>query len=133
MEINWNPSIRQLRTFGLTSLLALPLATALWSRGSMTAIGYAAAIGAVLAATALLWPRGLRPLLVAINVATWPLVMMVHDMVLLLAFYGVIVPVGLMFRLLGRDALHLKIDRNAATYWETRKQPSGVRSYFRRW
>ena len=29
MKINWNPSVHQLRTFGLTSLAALPLAVAL--------------------------------------------------------------------------------------------------------
>ena len=123
MEINWNPSIRQLRVFGLTSLAALPLATALWSRGSLTAIGYAAAVGGVLAVIALLRPRGLRPLFVAINVATWPLVMIVHDLILLVAFYGVMVPVGLIFRLIGRDALQLTIDRRATSYWQARSGP----------
>jgi hypothetical protein len=133
MEINWNPSLRQLRTFGLTSLAALPLAAALWTRGALPAIGYAAAAGGALAAVGLLWPRGLRPILVALNVITWPLVFAVHDLVLVVAFYGVIVPVGLAFRLFGRDVLQLKIDRRAATYWQAKRQPADVRSYFRRW
>ncbi len=133
MEINWNPTVRQLRTFGLSSLAALPLATALWSRGSLTAIACAAAGGVVLAALALAWPRSLRPILVAINVATWPLVWIINDLVLLLAFYGVIVPLGLVFRLIGRDALQLKIDRNAESYWQPKEPPAGVRGYFRRW
>ena len=46
--INWHPSNRQVRNFGLTSLVALPLAAALWTRGSLPAIGYAAAIGGLL-------------------------------------------------------------------------------------
>jgi hypothetical protein len=133
MEINWNPSRRQLRTFGLMSLLALPLATALWTRGSLPAIGYAATIGGALAVVGLVWPRGLRPILVAINVITWPLVLVVRDLVLVVAFYGVIVPVGLVCRLFGRDALQLKIDRHAASYWQEKQQPANVRSYFRRW
>jgi len=133
MEINWNPTVCQLRTFGLTSLAALPLATALWTRGSLTAIAWATAGGVVLAALALAWPRSLRPILVAINVATWPLVWIINDLVLLLAFYGVMVPLGLIFRLIGRDALQLKIDRNAESYWQPKEPPAGVRGYFRRW
>jgi hypothetical protein len=133
MELNLHPSIRQLRTFGLTSLVAVPLAAALWSRGSMHAIAYAAAAGAVLASIALVWPRGLQPLLVALNVLTWPLVMIVHDAVLLAAFFGVIVPAGMMMRLFGRDALQLKIDQNAASYWQAKSRPAGAWSYFRRW
>ena len=133
MEINWKPSIRQLRTFGFTSLLALPLTAGLWTHGSTTAVILAAIAGAAIALIALLRPLSLRPLVVALNIATWPLVTVVHELVLLAAFYGVIVPVGLLFRLIGRDALQLKIDRRAASYWQPKKQPAGARSYFRRW
>ena len=114
-------------------LLALPLAAALWTRGSLPAIGYAAAIGGLLAAIGIAWPRGLRPLLVAMNVVTSPLALVIHDLVLSLAFFVVVVPVGLVFRLFGRDPLQLKIDRGASTYWQPKKQPRDVRSYFRRW
>jgi len=133
IEINWHPDNRQVRNFGLTSLVALPLAAALWTRGSFWALGNAAAIGGLLAAMAIAWPRGLRPLLVAINVVTAPLALAVHDLVLSLAFFVVVVPVGLVFRLFGRDPLQLKINRTAGTYWQAKKQPRDVRSYFRRW
>ena len=96
-------------------------------------MGYAAAIGGLLAAIGIVWPRGLRPLLVATNVVTAPLAWAVHDLVLSLAFYVVVVPVGLIFRLFGRDPLQLRIDRNTSTYWQSKKQPRDVRSYFRRW
>ena len=131
--INWHPDNRQVRNFGLVSLLALPLAAALWTRGALPAIGYAAAIGGLLAAMGIAWPRGLRPLLVAINVVTAPLALVIHDLVLSLAFFVVVVPVGLVFRVVGRDPLQLKIDRGASTYWQPKKQPRDVRSYFRRW
>ena len=133
LNINWHPDNRQIRNFGLASLAALPLATALWTRGSLPAVGAAAAIGGLLAALGLVWPRGLRPLLVAINVATAPLALVIHDLVLSLAFFVVVVPVGLVFRLLGRDPLQLKIDRSASTYWQLKPQPRDARSYFRRW
>ena len=131
--INWHPDNRQVRTFGLASLPALPLAAALWTRGSPPAIACAAALGGLLTAIAIAWPGGLRPLLVAINVVTAPLALLIHDLVLSLAFFLVVVPVGLLFRLLGRDPLQLKMDRSASTYWQPKQQPRDVRSYFRRW
>ena len=131
--INFHPDNRQVRNFGLASLAALPLAAALWTRGSLPAIAYAAAISGLLAAMGVAWPRGLRPLLVAINIVTAPLALAIHDLVLSLAFFVVIVPVGLVFRLFGRDPLQLKIDRGAGTYWQPKRQPRDVRSYFRRW
>jgi hypothetical protein len=87
----------------------------------------------MLALLSLVWPRGLCPLVVALNVLAWPLTLLLNDAVLLFAFYLVIVPVGLLFRLVGRDVLQLKIDRGAATYWQPKKRPFDVRSYFRRW
>ena len=111
----------------------MPLAVALWTRGSLPATVYAAAIGGLLLAMGVAWPRGLRPLLVAVNVVTAPLAVMIHDLVLSLAFFLVIVPVGLVFGLFGRDPLQLKVDRGTATYWQPKKQPRDVRSYFRRW
>ncbi len=131
--INLHPDNRQVRNFGLVSLLALPLAAALWTRGSLPAIVSAAAIGGLLSALGIAWPRGLRPLLVAINVATAPLALVIHDLVLSLAFFMVFVPVGLVFRLFGRDPLQLRMDRNASTYWQPKKPSRNVRSYFRRW
>jgi hypothetical protein len=133
MEINRNPSLRQVSVLSLTSLGTLPLALAAWSRGSMTALGAAAATGIVIALTGLLRPHCLRPTVAAANVATSLLVAMVHEAALWLAFCLVFVPVGLAFRLIGRDALQLRIDRGAATYWQAKKQPGGARSYFRRW
>ncbi len=133
LQINWHPTDRQVRNFALTSLAALPLATAIWTRGYLPAINYAVLMGGGLALLGTLWPRGLRPLLVAINVVTAPLALIVHDGVLSVAYFGLVVPVGLLFRFLGRDALQLKIDRKASTYWQPKKQPSDARSYFRRW
>ena len=133
IEINWHPNDRQVRNFGLTSLAALPLATALWTRGSLPAVVYAAAVGGLLSAIGIAWPRGLRPLLVAMNLLSVPLALLIHDLVLSLAFFVVVVPAGMVLRLFGRDPLQLKIDRKAASYWQPKKRPRDVRSYFRRW
>ena len=131
--INWHPTDRHVRNFALVSVVTLPLATALWTRGSLPAMNYATLIGGGLGIIGAFWPRALRPLVVAVNVLTAPLALIAHDLVLSLAFFCVVVPVGLLFRLFGRDPLQLKNDRRAATYWQAKKPARDVRSYFRRW
>jgi hypothetical protein len=131
--INWHPNNTQVRNFGLVSLVALPAAAGLWSHGSLTAVACGLAIAGLMTALGIAWPRGLRPLLVAVNVVAEPPALLVHDLVLLLAFFLVVVPMSLVFRLIGRDPLQLKIDRDARSYWQPKKQPGDVRSYYRRW
>jgi hypothetical protein len=131
--INWHPHDRRVRNFGLTSLVAMPVAAGLGTHGSPLAVASALAIGGLLATLGIARPRALRPLLVAMNVAAEPLLLLINDTVLSLAFFLVIAPVGLVFKLFGRDPLQLKIDRAAGSYWQIKKQPRDVRSYFRRW
>ena len=47
----------------------------------------------------------------------------VNPIVTSLIFYLVFVPMGLVFRLLGKDPLRMKIERNAETYWMRRNPP----------
>ena len=42
-------------------------------------------------------------------------------LILGLAFYLVITPISVVFRLLGKDLIGQRIDRNAATYWKPRE------------
>jgi len=47
----------------------------------------------------------------------------VSPVVLGIMFYLVITPMGIFMRLLGKDPLRLKVDRNATTYWIERTPP----------
>ena len=46
-------------------------------------------------------------------------------------FYGVFTPIGLFFRLIGRDPLHRRFQPEADTYWVARRPATDVRRYFR--
>ena len=49
-------------------------------------------------------------------------------------FYALFVPVGLFMKLIGRDPLERKIDKNAETYWKDRPQePVDPESYERQY
>jgi hypothetical protein len=41
-------------------------------------------------------------------------------------YFTVVLPIGLLLRLLGKDLLCLRLDKNARTYWVTREQAMGT-------
>ena len=133
IKILWNPTRGQLRQFGLTALVALPALAWLWSRGSGSIVLAAALAVAAIAALGFVWPQGLRPLFVGLSLLAWPIGVVVHELCLLVIYYVVFVPLGLVFRCMGRDPLQRKFERGAATYWQAKRQPGSAASYFRRW
>ncbi len=78
---------------------------------------------ALFALAGLLWPAALVPF----NRAWSRLGLLIHaivePVVLCLVFYGVVLPIGLIMRAKHRDLLHLRIDRDRASYWIKREPP----------
>ena len=130
IEINWNPTHRQLRQFAAICLIALPLLGWLWG-GSWSTIGWLAVTGCAIAVIGGLAPSLLKPMFVAFTFITLPIGIVVGELTLLLIFFGIFMPLGLFFRMIKRDALQLKFDRNCASYWQPKKQPSDLASYYR--
>ncbi len=133
LPILFHPSDRQLRQFGLTALFALPLAAGLCSHGNLKVVLDAAAAGALIAVSGLVYPRGLKPLCIALSLLAWPIGIVVNELLMAVMFFAVFVPLGLIFRCLGRDALQRKLDRDADSYWQPKPPPKDAASYFRRW
>jgi hypothetical protein len=132
VHINWNPTDRQLRQFGLISLFALPLLGLLW-RANPTLLGLLTLAGAVLWALSMLRPRVVKPVFLALSIAAIPIGMVVGELAMLVIYFGVFLPIGLLFRLLGRDSLQLGDQRRTAVagYWQPKAQPRGPASYYR--
>ncbi len=55
----------------------------------------------------------------------------VSPVVLGIMFFGVITPMGLLMRLLGKDLLRLRADPDAKSYWVDRKPPGPARDSFK--
>jgi hypothetical protein len=47
----------------------------------------------------------------------------VNPIVMAIIFFGVVTPAGLIMRALGRDPLHLELDRQTSSYWIARQPP----------
>jgi saxitoxin biosynthesis operon SxtJ-like protein len=82
------------------------------------------ALAAVFLAIALLMPAVLSPL----NRLWLQLGLLLHRLVnpvvMAMMYFGAIVPMGLLLRILGKDLLRLRLDPQATTYWIAR-QPAG--------
>ena len=73
----------------------------------------------------------LKPAFVGLSLAAWPVGWVVSSLALGLLYYAVFTPVALVFRLIGRDALSRRFDRQAATYWEPYNPDLGTERYLR--
>jgi hypothetical protein len=140
VEINWRPGDRQLRQFGLIALVALPIlgwwfsgrpGLSSWTSGQQLAVGILAGIGLLLGGIAMLRPQLLRPVFLTAMIVALPIGLVVSELVLLAIYFLLFAPISLLFRLIGRDALERKIDRQATTYWSPKAQPTSVESYYR--
>lgn len=138
IEFNRNPTDRQLRQFGVAGLVFLPfigwLATGKprsLASANLSLMGGLALIGVLIAIIGFIRPKVLRPVFVGASLITLPIGLIVGEAVLLVVFYGLFAPLGLFFRLIGRDALQRKIERGATTYWQPKQQPDSLARYYR--
>ena len=121
---------RALRNFGLLVggvLVAFGLFF-LWRKSEWGA--YLAYAGGALFLLGALWPRILRPLYFAWMAMALVLGTVMTAVLLTVFFLLVITPVGLFFRLIGRDVLQRKFDRQAASYWIPKEYPIADRSRY---
>lgn len=130
VETNWNPTSRQLRQFGGLCCIALPLLGWLWS-GSSTVTTTLALIGGLVAAAAWVYPKAVAPLFVGLMLVTTPIGMVIGELAMFLIYITVFLPIGIFFRVTSRDRLKLKLDRQVTSYWQPKRQPNSVASYYR--
>lgn len=124
------PTDRQLRQFGIAILVLLPLLTVLRTQHMQT-VGMSVVIGLTLAIAGWLRPALLRPLYVVTTLLTFPLGLIVSELVMILIFFGMLTPLGLLFRLMGRDVMDRRPDRTASSYWRVRRVAGSADSYYR--
>lgn len=133
-EIHTDPSPRELRWFGLALLafftilggiLRYHLGPNPWSRGLWIA-------GLVVTVLYYGIPPLRRPTFVAWSYLTYPLGWLLTQLVLLVVYYGVLTPIGLLRRLAGADPMQRKLEPDRDSYWERRREPrADPERYFR--
>ncbi|MDX1925442.1 MAG: hypothetical protein SFV81_02925 [Pirellulaceae bacterium] len=132
IEINWSPTPKQLRQFGGLCLIVLPLVGWLWG-ASFNGLVLQLGCAAVIAGLAWFRPQWVRPLFVGLILLAAPVGMIVGELAMLLIYFGIFLPISLLFRIARRDGLQLRIDRSAESYWQTKLEPKDIASYYRRY
>ena len=130
VEINWKPTVRQLRQFGGLCAIALPL-LGWWWGCSVNVLTILIGVGVGVALLAWLMPRSIAPLFIGLTLVTIPIGFVVGELAMLLLYGLVILPIGLWFRMRGRDRLQLRIDRQCESYWQPKRAPTSLKSYYR--
>ena len=144
LDLNLHPNRNTLRSFGFVALGAFGLlgGLVLWKRSVVgIPLGNAAppvafvlwGTGLVSALCSLAVPALNRYLYVGLTLLTFPIGFVMSHVLLAIVWYLVITPVGLVMRLLGRDPLERRFEREAPTYWVDHREPQNVEEYFRQY
>ncbi len=132
IQLNTNPTSRQLRQFGCLCVVVLPLIGWLWNTGG-TAVWILLGSGLLIAMAAWFSPWLVRPLFVLLGVVAFPVGVVVSEAAMLLIYFGIFFPIGIIFRLMRRDALKLRMERESTSYWTEKAEMSDPESYYRQY
>jgi hypothetical protein len=135
-HVNWNPVKRDLRLFGLslTGMMTVLTVISYFLKKEFGALSTTTAtLGIILLFSALICPGCLRWVFRIWMAITMPIAYALQMIALVLAYYVVICPVGLLFRIIGRDRLNRTFDSATSSYWSKHKMPDTLRRYFRQY
>ena len=131
--INWQPGAKQLRSFGKVALIASVVLAILLFVIKGLAIKWCAAIvfaGCLIFLCSIVSIKLTRAIYLTLTLLTVPIGTAVSFILLAACYYLLLMPVGLFFRLIGRDGLKRKFDSTQASYWIERHPPDNLERYF---
>jgi len=133
IEINWSPSRKELRNFGMISLIASVIISLLLYVLKGLGIQWMAIIffiGLFIFLSSLISFKLTRGIYLGLILVTMPIGSVVSITLLAIFYFLLLTPLGLLFRLMGRDVLGRKFDSAADSYWLIRRPPDNLDRYF---
>jgi hypothetical protein len=142
IEIDWKPDERTLKQFGFIALFGFSfLAVLAWRKllvfaalpDDMTTpvVGAFGSLAVISTLFSLVAPRANLPIYVGLTVLAYPIGFVLSYVIMGFLFFVMITPLGLFFRLTGKDLLNRRFDPAAETYWSDPRPRRGKESYFR--
>jgi hypothetical protein len=133
IEIDWNPKSKQLQNFGKIALAATFIISFLLYLLKGVAIQWVliiCAFGITIFIISKISLKLTKLIYLGMILLTMPIGWVV-SFILMAAFYFLLLaPLGLFFRLIGRDPLYRRFDPTAKSYWMSRRPPKGLEQYF---
>lgn len=136
IELNLKPSNRELRWFaGLWFPAFWGIVGGLvWYHGQPAGVALGMWIaGAVVGVVGLIWPAIARPIYIGWLCAAYPIGWTVSNLLLLGIYWFVLTPLGLAMRIVRRDPLSRRFERDATTYWVVRRPTDDKERYLRQY
>jgi cellulose synthase/poly-beta-1,6-N-acetylglucosamine synthase-like glycosyltransferase len=133
IEVNWNPTPKDLRSFGKIALIATCILAALLYVIKDLAIQWLFVIitlGLVIFISSLISLKITRLIYITLTAVTLPIGMAVSFIVMAVFYYLIITPLGLLFRIIGRDSMKRGFDSNAQSYWVKHRPNKNLERYF---
>lgn len=141
LEINTNPSKSDLKWFGLIfGAVLMVVGLVLWLKTSVLfGMGSSPTIASkVVWALAVLFPivyyaipPARKPLFVGFMYAAFPIGWVASNVILVVVYYVVMTPIGLVMRLAGKDPMQRELLPESPTYWEERPSEDDALRYFK--
>ena len=142
VEIDWKPDEGTLRQFGFIALVGFSFLAALaWFQLLIFAalpddlrepvsmgLGGLALVSLVFSLVA---PKANLPIYVGLTVIAYPIGFVLSYLIMGFLFFGMITPLGLIFRVIGKDPLNRAFEPEASTYWADPRPRRDKESYFR--
>lgn len=133
VEMNWHPDHRQCRQFGWGGLVILPLIALLIGWMGRVPLGWAIGLGAagvVIFTLSRISDSLVRPVYVGLTLLGLPIGWVMSYVILAVFYFGILTPLAVVFKIIGRDALCRKPDKTVTTYWTPHRSPASMRQYF---
>jgi hypothetical protein len=134
IDINWNPSTRELRQFAgiwFPGLFILVGGLVWHKTGSLSMAATIWSVAFVVSLLGYLIPPFMRLIFVGWMVAAFPIGWTISHVMLAVIFYLVLTPIGLLMRMFGYDAVQRQLDRSAKTYWVPHNPGGDTKRYFK--
>jgi Saxitoxin biosynthesis operon protein SxtJ len=132
-DIRFDPPRATLRQFAGLCLVVFG-GMALWEgwvRGHFGRASVLAILALAIGPLGLARPEWIRWFYIGWMVLAFPIGWTVSQVLLAVLFYGLFTPIGLIFKLIGRDPLHRARRPDLKSYWTAKPTPVDLRRYFK--
>ncbi len=132
-DIQFDPTRKTLRQFAGLWLVFFG-GLALWqalARGNPKLGLSLGALALVVGLAGLTRPEWVRLIYIGWMVLAFPIGWTISQAMLLAMYFGLFTPIGLVFRVIGRDPLQRARRTGVESYWTPKPAPAGVTSYFK--
>ncbi|MGE0142466.1 MAG: SxtJ family membrane protein [Planctomycetota bacterium] len=134
IKFNLDPPARQLREFGWFSLFGFPLVAGLlrWRFTIPDWLFYGLiGLGVLCFVLSQIDAKLVKPVFVGLMLVATPIGFVISMVLMLVIYFGLFMPVGLLFRLLGKDPLAKYPNPKLTSYWHVRTTPPSKARYLK--